>query len=625
MMQFSPATVAMFELAERWESDKSVGKDLLLCLINVRKQHSDAYQSFKFMAQGMKKTNQISNLFESINSLYHRTRDILVSIDTAVREGNDTYMEQLLNELEESLVHTDTLSSIMVAEDRKLRMSRFEPVNDYLNACLNVYGENEPAEILTKRQAIIVNFIKLIETESAAYMEIRPQAAHWLPNIEYYIGKIKQGVGAVQIFIDEADRQSLIAGAQAIQKNAAELKAIIDDMHEKNDPLFTFSKINEMELLWIRRYRAKEGVIPAESLNEAIQKAGGVVLEHQIAAEGFAKSFLASHIRDYYKQSLKDAADYEQACFAAMTADDETLVKFKDASESFIASMETIMKYAKEQEQDLSAAPNIKEFCEIIAGVKLGIVPSRIMKRVCQFLSERLTEAENTDDEDLIRFTELQKEALAIVMEYFETRKSVRLPEAIEKLKAATAGIISYYKAKEEAAINVESGGIMCVKCGAMNPAGSTYCTSCNSYLMFGKAFSEANHESIIDISQSEGGDQMPDEVIKKLEEMVTNLVFNSKTPSSPSYLEAKTAETVRPLIANGRQIISDINSRPADAEDELNPEPFLNAAKKYVAGLELIATFDDERDIGKVQSGYEMVMESFNELRDLKTAASQH
>lgn len=625
MLKFSPTTVAMTELAERWKTDKSVGRDLLLCLINVRRQHMAAYEAFKFAVQGMKRTPDMNAAADELDALYNRTRDILVAMDTLVRnEGGSPDIDELLDELEESMIATDKIFDAMREADAKLRLSRYAPINDYLQACLNVYGENDPPEILGLRQGLVIAFIQSLEAETKLYIEIRPQAAHWLPNIEYYLSKVKEGVGAVQLFIDDnSDRDSLILGAQTVQTNSGEVWSLIEDMHSKNDGLFTFSKIDAIELLWIRRYRVKEGGMPREMLDEAMKGVEAMVAMHEETARGFMRTLLAKNIREYYNESVSQAAEYERACFNALSDDDSTLVALKDAAENFIASMDAITKYAESQRADTSMASNINEFCEIVAGVYYALVPSRIMRRTCMFLSDAL-EASGNDDEGVSGFIGMQREAFAEIMSFFETNDRSRLPDAIEKLRAGTAGIMDYYRRKEEEAIMAEAGGVMCMKCGTMNPAGSTYCSKCSSYLMFAKtAAHNASDKSLIDISQKEA-DSMPNETMKKIEELVSGIVFNSKNPNSPAYLESTTSEVIGPMIETARKILSDLTSRGDDVEDELDPRPFMDATRKYISGLEKIAEFDSDRDLGKLQSGYDTVCEAFNEFKEIKAGARQ-
>lgn len=628
MIKFDPVTVAMTELAERWKKDKSIKQDLILCLINVRKTHSANYETFKFAIQGMKKDNNLLNVSADIDDLYQRSRDVLVAIDDVVRNNKkNPDIDSLLDELEEYLVSIDGMFEDLKKKDIKLRLSRYAVINDYLQACLNVYGENDPPEILPIRQGILIAFLQSLEADFNAYLEIRPQASQWQPNFTYYVDKIKKGIGAVQVFLDENDPRNLLLGAQTIQENAKELYNNMEDMRKQTANLFTFSKIDQIELLWLRRYRHKEGVISDELLKDAMDKAENLVAFHEQTAENFNRTFLTTNIKQYYDQSLKSLVAYERQCFQALNAEDQTLLAFKEAVENVALTLDNITQYAESQKQDTSQAVNIETFCELIAGVYLAIVPTRILRRVLKFLLEQFNATEIQDSE-VIPFVDMQTEAFKLVQDFLDNGDRSVLPVAIEKLKAGTANILAYYREKEKENENkaVEennSNGIMCVKCGTMNQSGLTYCSKCNSYLTFAKSIPQAPQESLINISQSASSDSMPQENIKKLDDLVASLNFVSKNPNSPAYKEFTTEATVMPMLEQAKRILHFFSTRPKDVQDEIDPAPFIAATKKYVKGLEEMASFDKEKDAGKVLSGYNAVREAFLEFNDIKNAAS--
>ena len=656
MIRFSPPMVALANLAEMWIKDKSFTQQLKTVIQDAMLDNNAEKQRLKFNVQGMKKINKILNTESEAQEQLKRIDELLLELKNLVDNGQSSpdTIDEILNGLEESIITKERLLSSMKQEDMKLRLSRFPIVNDYLQACMNVYGGTETDDILRPRQEFIIEFIEDTEEDFNSYLEIRPQASQWQPYFTTYMTNIKEGVGGVQVFLEEHNPQNLIAGANIIQENAQLLYDYLKDMHEKIDSLCSFSKTDELERLWIRKFRVKSGDIiiepeedieeeseedtdedieeevedyndNADYLEDSISEVEELIQRHEATAENFDKTFLPINIKEYYKDSLKQISEYERQCFTNLNDSDESLMALKEAIENFEQTMASILEYAKSQSPDISKAANINEYCDIIAGVYLGTVPVRILRRINNFMLEKFSEVQEPAPET-VEFVNLQGEALNIVNKALTTNNYAELPIAMEKMKQGVAGILNICKQKEEeekANQKQDSNNtILCVKCGTSNPATATYCSKCNAYLTFAKTMAQQTpvEGSLINISQeATGADAIPNENIKIIEELIGQLNFVSKNPASPAFQEFTVGEIINPILEQAKRVLLFMSSRPKDTEDEIDPKPFIEATKKFVTGLQNIADFDKEKDTGKALLGNELVHESVEEFKQIK------
>ncbi len=662
MIKFSPPMVALANIAEMWMNDKSFTQQLQLVLNDAIALNASEQQMLKFDLQGMKKINVILNAEAEAEEQYRKIDELLGELKNIIDSGKSSpVVDDLLNGIEEALILKERAISAMKQEDIKLRLSRYPVVNDYLQACLNVYGESETDDILPYRQQLMIGFVEDTEEEFNDYLEIRPQASQWQPHFINYMANIKEGIGGIQVFLEEHNSQNLIAGAAMVQENAKTLHDYLKDMHEKIDSLFSFSKIDELERLWIRRYRVKNGDVKIESpeieidenanlseeeieklaleiensdndneyyLDDVLNEVNNLIQRHESTVVNFDKTFLPENVKEYYRDSLKQLVEYERQCFTNLDDSDESLIALKDAIENFENTMATILEYARTQSFDISKAANINEYCDIIAGVYFGTAPIRILRRVNNFMIEKFSEVQEPAPET-VEFINLQGEALRMVNDALTSNNFSALPLAMEKMKQGVSGILNICKEREEAekANEAKEAGntILCIKCGTANPATASHCSKCNASLAFAKtmmAQETPSEGSLLNISQDGSGDAMPSENIKRIEELISQLIFVSKNPSSPAFQEFTVGEVVNPILEEAKKVLSFMNSRPKDTEDEIDPAPFIEATKKFIKGLQSIADFDNDRDTGRAIMGNDLVHEAFEEFKQIKMMA---
>ena len=642
MIKFSPPMVALANIAEMWINDKSLTDQFKLVLNDAINLNHVEKESLKFNAQGMKKVITILNAISAAEEQYQKIEELLGELKNIIEGQESSFtIDDILNGIEEALVLKERFISSMTEEDRKLRLSRFPVVNDYLQACLNVYGETETDDILLTRQRAMVGFIEDTEEEFKEYLEIRPQASQWQPHFVNCIANIKEGVGGVQVFLEEHNPQNLIAGATMVQENAKALYDYLKDMHEKVDTQSTFSKIDELERLWLRRNQKKQIKEPTTEeeaekyadyeleLEDSIDEVDDLIKRHEATTVNFDKTFLPQNVKDYYRDSLRQIVEYERQCFEKLDDSEESLLALKGAVENFEQTMRTILEYASTQTIDIAKAANINEYCDIITGVYFGTVPVRILRRVNNFMLEKFDEVQEPEPET-IDFVNLQGEALRMIDNAIATNDYSVLPLAMEKLKYGVAGVLKICKEREEAEKakeTAETGNtILCIKCGTLNPATASHCSKCNASLAFAKtmmAQENPSEGSLLNISQDgTGSSEIPNENIKKIEELINNLNFLAQNPSSPAYQEFTVSDTIEPILQEAKKVLSFMDSRPKEVEDEIDPKPFIEATQKFAEGLETILEFDRDRDLSKATRGNDIVHEAFEEFKQIRMMA---
>ncbi len=615
MFGFNPPTIALLELAERWLEDPSLEADLLLVLKNVTNLSQAEHNGFMFNAQGIKKTNSLLNKIEDINKAYTERAEHLESLEGIIRRKESQKIEEILNKIEETTIIIEQASSIATAEDSKMRLSRYPVLNNFLQACMNVYGESEPIEVLQPRIAAAINFVTSMEEQFKAHLEIRPQAAPWQPHFTDEIEKIKEGIGAVQIYIEERNSQNLIAGSHLIQENSLALFNLLQDMYEKTGGLHTFSKVSELERLWIRRFRFKEGTITKEALDQAMNDVSMLISFHESSYANFIESPVNEAIKNHYQSSIEALIKYERESFEKLTDDDTTLVMLKEAIEKYIETISTISEYITQTIPNISEATNINELCKVILGVYNGVTPVRILRRIMQYLKESL-EKDSSQDDGAGNALELQKQGLELIEEFLSVRNREILAKALEVLQNGTILLLDYYKEKSKSVIdNDDEEKIACMKCGYSNKKGISHCESCHSYLLFAKNMM-ASENHLINYENGELSDVEKPENIKKLEELASTISY-SQDP-----VDVK--EIVAPILAQANEVLEFFQKRPAEAaeKDEMNPEKFIEATKLYKSGLEKFLEYDKDGDKAHIATGIDMIRKASDQFIQIKTSS---
>ncbi len=615
--QFNPPMIALIELAENWITDKSKKDDLFVVLDAVRQINETELNQFLFSNQSMKKTSVLLNMFEDIKQYFADRSEAFDQLENAVNHNKTQDIENIIDKIEETTIIIQQAITVASMEDSKHRLSKYPVLNSLIQSALNVYGEQEPDIILEPRILIAINFVSYLQEQFDLYLEIRPQAAPWQSMFSEALEELKEGIGGIQVYLDEKNPKNLLAASHMIQESSQKLFTLLEDMYQKTESLFSFSNIAEIERLWIRRYRKKEGIIPQEKLDESLAEVNAVISAHEMMAQAFGDSLVNENIRSHYGESVTNAVQHERESFNKLTDDDTTLVALKDAVEHFIAINKTISEYVQQTIPNISEAANINEYRQVILGVYNGTTPVRILRRVTDYLKNELQKAVEIDTE-AAPILAAQQEGIALVEEFLQTRERENLAKALEVIHSATVELIAYYKEKNEQAISsAESKPILCVKCGYQNKAGLTHCEYCYSYLLFAKnPINEA--KSIIDYGSPAPASIQKPENLKKLEELASRIQSSSET--------VKVRQIVVPILNETKNVLEFFNTRPEESKekDEIDPTEFIGASKLYAEGLESFLEYENNGDKNLVEEGMEKIRHAADIFMNMQTSVKQ-
>ena len=615
MFNFSQPMIALIELSERWIEDRSFKEDLLLTLKTVAIINEAEFNGFKFYTQGVKKTTNLLNVIEEINDAYNKREVLLDKIGNLVKRNDPQELESQLDQLEEATILITQASESLTIEDQRLHLSKNPSLNNFLQACLNVYAETEPPEVLLARIAMAINIVNSMEQDFEKYLEIRPQAVPWQPYFVESINKMKEGIGGIQVYLDERNPQNLLAGATMVQEASTSLANLMQDMFEKTHTLFTFSLINELERLWIRRYRFKEGTITQEQLDEATKDIDQLISYHENIYESFKDSPMNESIKGYYDQSIEQMVTYERDCFNKLSDDDNTLIQLKDAIEKYINTNNSVSDYIKQTIPNISEASNMNELRKLILGVYDGRTPVRILRRVADYLKNQL-EQNKTAEEGAENAVSLQEQGLEKIYKFFETRNREFLTDALDFLQNGTILMLDHYNEKNKELIDSSSkGSIACIKCGYINKNGITYCENCRSYLLLSKTIIDSDVHLINYENNGELDIEKP-ENIKKLEELAASISY-SPDPVSVN-------EVIMPILLQTNNVLEFFKNRPADAasKDELDPAEFIKTTELYKKGLETFLEYEKDYEKTKVQQAMEIIRSASESFMQIKANA---
>lgn len=622
MFNFSQPIIALIELSERWMQDNSLKEDLLLTLKTVTNINEMELNGFKFFTQGVKKTTNFLNIIEEINQAYKLREELLEQMGSAIKKDEHKNLDTLLNQLEEATIIITQASEALAVEDQKLHLSKNTSLNNFLQACLNVYADTEPAEVLPPRVAMAINLVNTMEQDFNNFIEIRPQAVPWQPYFIETINKMKEGIGGIQVFLDEHNPQNLIAGATMIQEASSSISSLMQDMFEKTQGLYTFSFVNEIERLWIRRYHMKEGTIQQEQLDEALQAVDRLVSFHESICENFKDSPISESIKVYYEQPLEQMVVHERECLNKLSDDDNTLILLKDAVEKYINTNSSISDYVRQTIPNISEASNMNELRKLILGVYEGRTPVRILKRVASYLKEQL-EQNKLAEEGSENAVNLQEQGLAKIEEFLITRNRELLNDSLELLQNGTILMLDYYNEKNKKLIDSASkqGSIACMKCGYINKNGVTYCENCRSYLLLARTIIDSETHLINYSNDGELDVEKPDN-IKKLEELAASINYSQESESGP--IDVK--EVIIPILLHTNSVLDFFKNRPADSasKDEMNPAEFIKTTELYKSGLEKFLEYDKDNDKAKVQQAMEIIRNATEAFMQIKTKTAK-
>lgn len=606
MMRFPAPMVALMNQAELWPANRQ-NKNLLIDALNlVKKEQNGEKAKFEITVQGWKKGETLSSIIEDIRGAFAQQEQALDQIE-AIFSGRRGNMEEALDTLEAGISTIGQAFALAAAIESKVKFSDFPLINDMIQAALNVNADNEPAEILIGRMALTVRFIGDLEREAELYMEVRPQAVPWGAYINESMEGVKSGLGAIQTYLDEHKKINLLAGAYMLQEHGKRLAFLFKDMYEKTEKLFTFSPISEIERLWLRRGRYRQGMVTAEYLQEAIARVGLIIQDHVLENAIFQAAIMPDVVKEYYKSNISQLLEREKYYFENLNDDDNTLLMLKQSMEQFLETFMTAVSYAKQYVPALNEAPNFKELRDIILGVYEGTIPKRTLRRVNAFLSQELINLLEQEDMEprAQEALQYQQRALQLVDDYLENGNRSSLEQAIEPLEHGTLRLIEFYQAKMTS--DTDGPTVSCLKCGCANPMGTTHCVNCKAYIPFAKAIDAQN--SNINISEN----VQQENNIKKLEDLVTNVIYNQNDPPS-------VGETVEPILLNAKKVWEALKNRPAEAvsKDELDPKDFLEATEAFIGGLEEMIRYDVDRDISRINRGLEKAKKAAEKMMTL-------
>ncbi len=609
-VKFNPYMITFLDKADKYVRTGEGLEELQEILPAVHHNHQVEYNQYLFSVQGMKKTNEALNVFEDITENFEERKKALMGFEKALAAEKRQEADKALDRIEETTIIIFQAEATSGSLDSKMRLSKFPLLNNLIQASLNVYSGDAPAAVLESRIVMAVNFIGFLEEQIAMYMEIKPHSAQWYPYLSPCIEQLKQGIGAIQIYLEEKNPQNLLAAAHLLQENSKILHSYIETMNAQNEPLFSFSSIPQLERLWIRRYRYAQAALPLEHLTKAIEEVSDLISLHEKMAEEFENSLVSETIKNHYAPTLKAYAAYERDAFNRLTQDDATLTYLKEAIERFAATNKMIAEYVEVTVPNLSEAPNIEELRNIISGVYRGDMPDRILRRVASFLESQL-EKDIASMPELPDYITIQKEGFGLIEQYLAVGNKLFLAQALDKIQNATLLLLSDYRQQADNAINsMQEKSVLCVKCGYQNRAGVTHCEYCYSYLVLSKNPFEEK-KNLIDLENDDISTKVP-ENIRKLEELAEQIQTSREAVS--------VHETVLPILADTRAVLDFFAKRPPEAKekDEINPAEFIAATKLYASGLEQMLGYDETGDVALVSSAINTIHSALSKFMAL-------
>ena len=310
-MQFNPAFTVLFDacepllhlqepLPEHVRPPEALGE----LLEAAHRAHATEREVFEYALQGTKSLDLLVPIVARARDGFARRLEGLHLLQGWAESHEVGTAQDGLLALERGQGMLAETLPLISALDGKTRFSPFPPLNDFIQAGLNVRGDTQPVEVLVSRLPFVVGFVLSLEGNWRSLVEIGEVPPERAARGYALVASLQEAIGAVQVWLDEGDAGSpinLLAGLHLLIEGSRELQGMMKELQEAFPAGSAGPDVKRLSLRL-----AREGV-EGESIPEAIAAVEEALrrLEGEMNTVGVA--FLPLGVREKYQGAMAEA------------------------------------------------------------------------------------------------------------------------------------------------------------------------------------------------------------------------------------------------------------------------------------------------------------------------------
>lgn len=514
-MHFDPTFTALFNACDSLIANAGVGAGaemapaLLSRIEDAHQTHAAERARFEQMLSGLKRVAAAEELIGKIRAAFHRRIEGLRLLEVSlvgeggdlaqgsdldwadpIDEGGKILIEPVdaLLAMEEGQAGLAQYLPLLMRLDAQTRFSPYPPLNEVIQAGLNVLAGNDAPQTLAARMPDLAGGVLALERSWFDLAEVSPVAREASFRFMAVSARLREGVGAVQVWLDETAQgrsypPNLKVGLHLLGEASYELHALVADVRAAAPT--RHGAALEMERLALRLAQAES--FDDERVVEALERARFALGALDSDMEALQAAFLPEHVKGAWLPRLVECVVAVNDALASAFADAVNLGPAQDAMAAYEEAYAAAQAEAEALSPDLSAAPRFAQMRDIIAGVYHGVVPEMYLRTLIEAFAQSLDEAASLElAPEALDIVTVQAEALALLRGYLETGERAVLPEAwhaIQETVMATLAMAREVEAQEREARRA----VVCLKCGCENGAGVTHCVHCSAFIPFAR------------------------------------------------------------------------------------------------------------------------------------------
>jgi ribosomal protein L40E len=561
----------------------------------ARAQESDQWQQQRFLyfRQGQARSERLEDLAEvawqALNERSEALRDLKSLLEGSA--CHEALADSLLTVQKASQRVSKASADLEAALEEVPSLASFPLLQDVLQAGRNVLDGLEPPDILASRVPTLVAWVKDLEVDWAQECELFEALRSGQDEFMQVGEGLKQGVGAIYLFLEQGLPEDLVAGLGGLQDSARQLEAFIAWSQRETVGKHRYSPFRDIERWAIRQGTCAPDDPALEEARQAVmrlleskQQQLSALGEIPFDSDDFLAAFerLEAILTDEWE--AYESGDLESSCQISL---------------SYEAALSDLAESLAGASVDLEGAPALQELRRVLLGVYYGQTPRRFLLSLVQALEPGFLQALANEPEPAAR------EALQLCCQAFEhirigmAEGSVNdLVDAWRLLNSGGAALLAVEAERRALELREqERQQPVCLRCGARNTATSTVC-ACGARLLAAPSTAAA---SVFSLSEGESDHGQPAHLRQLLGLAARIQEGSAEGEEIRSELE--------PHLLRARSLL-------AQATQARAPGAFQLGVSKFLLGLEKFSSQANQRDLGELSRGVELLLEGSEQLQ---------
>lgn len=585
---------------EFWDS-------LVHAVARAQEMHQWQWERFCYFRQGQERTPDSDEIALDLAQDFHLRGRALQALEHLCQSGaQPAELERWVLTLLRTSQRITKGSEELERLDSTRPLSSFPLLHDFLRAGSNVSKKLESPQVLRLRLKPLIGWVKDLDvdwkSESELFEVLRPMDEEFQAILE----EMKEGVGAVYLFLESGDYQELDTGLERLAEVGQELARFIQSAQAAAADQAVHSPYREIERWAVRRL----SVGPDDpSTQEARREVDALLQTHQRQLSGLGEIPFDS---DEYLAAFEEVEAELGRELAAFEADD--LEALCEASQNYEVALERLSATLSEASYDLDEAPALQELRRLVLAVYYKQAPRRFLRSLLETIVPGFQRALAGESQEQAR------EALAQCLQACDHAISGLDDESVTDLVdawrllntggAALLAVQAQRVAEEEA--QEERRRVPCPSCGARNEPTATTC-ACGVRLLLSLHGQLEAASTTGELSIKEGPPPTAFDVSPPASENLAQLLGLAERIQAGLVTSAEISRTLEPHLVRVRALLE---STPTTGKARF----FRHSVEKFQKGLRQLAGQAQRPDSDSLTQSVELLMEAGQELETFRT-----